>query len=92
MDQVGNTLVRFFVEYVESGSVMPRFAEKKKEKLVWKYRDVSLLRTVIYYVANAFLALKWPFIQWCRRVKKVGGASSKGWAESAHPGWNRVKS
>ena len=36
---------------------------------------------------DAFL---WFAYQWCRKVKNIGGATSKGWAESAPHGWNRV--
>ena len=42
---------------------------------------------------NYFFGHKYHWVvglQWCRKVKKFGRASSKGWTESAAPGWNRV--
>ena len=65
-------------------------------KLVWKF-DILQVKFFKKYVQTLesqsptfFEQLKKIPYQWCRKVKKFGGASSKWWAESALIGWNRV--
>ena len=49
-----------------------------------------LVSTIMYLISKKMHCYITDVSQWCRKVKNVGGAGIKGWAESAPPRWNRV--
>ena len=66
--------------------------KKSKSKSKWPTQKFNIFQNCQFSIF--FTKISWfgPWVssQWCRKVKNIGGATSKGWAESAPHGWNRV--